>query len=220
METKISHHPDVATLMCCSAGSQPEACAAVIASHLAVCPVCRAEVRRMQKIGVALFDTLEPECLAAPAPVVSMRAAEADNPEKKSEPCVISAGEIPQFLVSCVGPCLDVMSWHPVAQGIWTHAVVLSPGASGDLRLLKLEPGKSFPDHAHTGWELTLVLRGSYTDEFGTFRPGDVSDLDQDAEHHPKACPKDGCICLVASENKLAMFGGLDSAKAVASNQN
>jgi putative transcriptional regulator len=209
METKISHHPDVATLMCCSAGSQPEACAAVIASHLAVCPTCRKEVRRMQKIGVALFDTLEPEGLAAPAPVVKMRAAEADDAEK-SEPCVLSAGEIPQFLVSCVGPCLDRMSWDPVTQGIWTHAIVLSAGASGDLRLIKVEPGKSFPLHGHTGWELTLVLRGSYTDEFGTFRPGDVADLDSDAEHRPVACKSEGCICLMASEQKPALFGDAD----------
>lgn len=215
METKITHHPDVSTLMCCSAGSQPEACAAVIASHLAVCPLCQKEVRRMQKIGVALFEKLEPERLAAPAPLVAMRAAQADNPEK-SEPCVLSAGEIPQFLVSCVGPCLDVMSWDPVAHGIWTHAIVLSPGASGDLRLLKVEPGKPFPEHGHVGWELTLVLRGSYTDELGTFRPGDVADLDAETEHHPVACKSEGCICLMASEQKLPLFSDTDRARSAA----
>ena len=52
----ITHHPDISTLMCCAAGSQPEAFAAVVASHLALCPECRAEVRHMQEIGVALFD--------------------------------------------------------------------------------------------------------------------------------------------------------------------
>ncbi|WP_072391219.1 ChrR family anti-sigma-E factor [Hyphomicrobium sp. CS1GBMeth3] len=212
MEKTITHHPDVATLMCCSAGSQPEACAAVIASHLAVCSQCRAEVRRMQKIGVALFDTLEPECLAAPPPIVSMRAAEADNPDKK-EPCVISAGEIPQFLVSCVGPCLDKMSWDPVGRGVWTHAIALSPGACGDLRLLKVEPGAELPEHDHPGWELTLILRGSYTDELGTFRPGDVADLDAEVKHRPVACPKDGCICLMASEHKLSLFERVDHAR-------
>lgn len=205
MTTTITHHPDISTLMCCSAGSQPEACAAVIASHLAVCPQCRGEVRKMQKIGVALFDTLEPETVVIPAPLVKLRAAESDAPEK-SEPCVLSAGEIPQFLVSCVGPCLDMMSWEPVTGGIWTHTIALSPGACGDLRLLKVAPGGVFPEHGHDGWELTLVLRGSYTDEFGTFRPGDVSDLDQDSTHRPVACPNAGCICLTASEHKLPLF--------------
>lgn len=159
----------------------------------------------MQKIGVALFDTLEPESVATPPPVAAMRAAEADN-HAKSEPCVLSAGEIPQLLVSCVGPCLDMMSWEPIAPGIWTHAILLSPGACGDLRLLKVEPGEALPEHAHAGWELTLVLRGSYTDEVGTFRPGDVADLDDGATHHPKACPKEGCICLTASEHKPPLF--------------
>lgn len=213
MVAKITHHPDVATLMCCSAGSQPEACAAVIASHLAMCPQCRAEVARMQKIGVALFDALEPERLAAPPPVVKMRAAEADAPKDKDEPCVLSAGEIPQLLVSCVGPCLDRMAWDPVARGIWTHAIALSPGACGDLRLLKVEPGVALPEHDHPGWELTLILRGSYTDELGTFRPGDVSDLDADVKHSPVACPKDGCICLMASEHKLPLFDSAEQAR-------
>lgn len=208
----ITHHPDIATLMCCSAGSQPEACAAVIASHLAVCPQCRAEVRKMQKIGVALFDSLEPETVAVPPPVATMRAAEADAPEK-SEPCVLSAGEIPQFLVSCVGPCLDMMSWQPVARGLSTHAIALSPGACGDLRLLKVDPGAAFPEHRHVGWELTLVLRGSYTDEFGTFLPGDVADLDEEAHHHPVACAQKGCICLMASEHKHPLFDGIERTK-------
>ncbi|WP_295559152.1 cupin domain-containing protein [uncultured Hyphomicrobium sp.] len=212
MTMTITHHPDVSTLMCCSAGSQPEACAAVIASHLAVCPQCRAEVRRMQKIGVALFEKLEPESVAVPPPVVKLRAAEADDVET-SKPCVLSAGEIPQFLVSCVGPCLDGMTWEPVARGIWTHAIALSPGACGDLRLLKVAPGGSFPEHGHVGWELTLVLRGSYSDEFGTFLAGDVADLDEDARHHPVACPNAGCICLMASEHKPPLFGGADRQK-------
>ena len=161
----------------------------------------------MQKIGVALFDSLEPESVAVPPPVATMRAAEADTHEK-SEPCVLSAGEIPQFLVSCVGPCLDMMSWEPVARGIWTHAIALSPGACGDLRLLKVEPGGFFPSHKHVGWELTLVLRGSYSDEFGTFLPGDVADLDEEAHHQPVACSQKGCICLMASEHKMPLFGG------------
>jgi putative transcriptional regulator len=196
----ITHHPDVASLMCCSAGSQPEAFAAVIASHLAMCPKCRAEVRKMQKIGVALFDTLEPEAMAGPAPVIAMRAAEADADEKL--PCVKSAGEIPQMLVSCLGPCLDRMSWRWVAPGIWTHCIPLSQGACGDLRLFKLAPGTALPEHGHVGPEMTLVLRGSYSDELGTFSVGDVADLDEDVEHRPVACPENGCICLAASEHR------------------
>jgi putative transcriptional regulator len=202
----ITHHPDVSSLMCCSAGSQPEAFAAVIASHLAMCPKCRQDVRKMQKIGVALFDTLEPQAMAAPAPVVAMRAGEADDETSKT-PCVKSAGEIPQMLVHCVGPCLDMMSWHWVAPGIWTHCIPVSHGACGDLRLFKIAPGTALPEHGHAGPEMTLVLRGSYHDELGTFGVGDVADLDEDVEHRPVACPEQGCICLMASEHRPRFKG-------------
>ncbi len=129
---------------------------------------------------------------------------------------MLSAGEIPQFLVSCVGPCLDVMSWDPVTQGIWTHAIVLSPGASGDLRLIKVEPGQSFPEHGHTGWELTLVLRGSYSDEFGTFRPGDVADLDLRRRAPPGGVQVGRLHLPDGQRAKAALFSDVDSVGSVA----
>ena len=52
---KINHHLDDSTLMSCAAGSQPEALAAVVSSHLSVCPRCRTELKKHALIGEALF---------------------------------------------------------------------------------------------------------------------------------------------------------------------
>ena len=103
---------------------------------------------------------------------------------------------------------LDRVPWRRIGIGVWHHPLPLSPGAKGDLRLLKVAPGQAMPDHGHGGAELTLMLRGSYRDEVGTFRVGDLADLDDDVEHRPVADLKDGCICLIASEEK-AKFRGL-----------
>lgn len=202
----ITHHPDVATLLCCSAGSQPEACAAVIASHLACCPECRAEVRKMQRIGEALFDTLEPSTMSQSAPIVALRAGEAEARPAEAGvrvPCARCTGDVPPPLARLIGERLDEVPWRWIAPGIWTYRVPLSEGCCGDLRLFRIAPGRALPEHAHDGWELTLVLRGSYTDELGTFRQGDVADLDEGTEHRPVACPEQGCICLTATEKKL-----------------
>ncbi|MBL8847050.1 MAG: cupin domain-containing protein [Hyphomicrobium zavarzinii] len=206
----ISHHPDIANLMCCAAGSQPEAFAAVIASHLSLCKTCCCEVRRMQQIGVALFDKLEPVGMSGPAPVVAMRAGEADadakgDPSSGSAPapCGQNAGEVPRPLVPLIGADLDQVAWRWVAPGIWIFPVPLSKGCCGELRLIKVAPGKTMPEHGHAGQELTLILRGSYTDAFGTYRVGDVADLDEGVAHGPVACPEKGCICLMATEGKL-----------------
>lgn len=203
--TTITHHPDIATLMCCAAGSQPEAFAAVVACHLSVCPACREEVRRMQEIGVALFDKLEPVPVSCQPPVVAARAAEADivpAPQPPRRPAAPHNG-VPPPLSKCVCCNLDDVEWRWAAPGIWVHPIALShPGCCGDLRLIKVAPGKALPEHGHAGSELTIVLKGAYSDETGTYREGDVSDLDDSVSHAPVACPEQGCICLMASQGK------------------
>ena len=226
----IRHHPDFASLMCCAAGSQPEAFAAVIASHLSVCADCRAEVGRMEQIGVALFDALPPADVVSRAPVVAMRAGEAETAGEVEidvieEPRAaqtgddvrrgdiargdVPRGDIPRPLVAVLGARLDDLAWSWKGPGIWTHSVPLSEHADGELLLIKVAPGKKMPEHGHNGQELTIILRGSYTDNLGTFGVGDVADLDSDVEHTPIACPKEGCICLSAKDGKLRFTGGV-----------
>lgn len=212
METTITHHPDIASLMCCSAGSQPEACAAVIASHLAYCPACCAEVRRMQKIGAVLFDTLEPAKLSESAPIIAMRACESEkdaNERWMGAPCKACKGDVPPPLAALIGERLDDVPWRWVSPGVWTYRVPLSQGCGGDLRLFRIAPGRTLPEREDAGCELTIILRGSYTDELGTYRAGDVADLDEGVAHGPVACPEKGCICLTATEKKLRFKSGL-----------
>jgi putative transcriptional regulator len=196
----ILHHPDVATLMSCAAGSQPEAIAAVVASHLAMCPSCAREVGKMTRIGAALFDDLAPAAMEKAASVAAMRAQEAET--EVVLPAEVRTGDVPYPLTGLIGTDLDKVAWKWLAPGVWYYPVPLSDGATGDLRLLKVAPGQAVPEHGHGGEELTLLLRGSYRDELGEFRTGDVADLDDDVEHTPIADPKEGCICLVASETK------------------
>jgi putative transcriptional regulator len=197
---KITHHLDDATLMSCAAGSQPEALAAVVSSHLAVCPRCRAELKQHALIGEALFEGLRPEPVTRDAPVVAFRAGEATADE--AEAC-----EMPAALHAALNGRFDEVPWRRAAPGVWHYPIPLSSGAKGDLRLLKVAPGTKLPEHGHGGSELTLILDGSYSDEYGTFRRGDVADLGDDAEHRPIADPVHGCICLAASDEKPRFTG-------------
>jgi putative transcriptional regulator len=116
--------------------------------------------------------------------------------------------DVPSPLASRLGRSLDDIPWKRLAPGIWHYPIQLSKRASGDLRLIKVAPGQAIPEHGHGGEELTLMLRGSYHDEIGTFQTGDVADLDTDVEHRPVADAVTGCICLIANERK-ARFKGL-----------
>ncbi|MDX2306849.1 MAG: ChrR family anti-sigma-E factor [Hyphomicrobium sp.] len=204
----ITHHLDASTLMSCAAGSQPEALAAVVASHLSVCAHCRAELRKHERIGEALFEGLQPTAVIKDAPVVAMRAEEAvsDVEDVAREP---SSSSIPAPLRGVLGSDLGAVRWRRLAPGIWHYPLPLSPGAEGDLRLLKIAPNMTMPEHGHGGSELTLVLSGSYKDTFGTFRTGDVADLGDDLDHQPVADAHEGCVCLIATDRKARFKGFL-----------
>jgi putative transcriptional regulator len=202
----MSHHPDASTLMSFAAGSLPEPLALIIATHCAVCPACAAEVKVMERIGAAMFADLEPHTLDKITPVMALRGVESDvvMPHKRASS---SAGDVPLPLRHLIGDKLDDVQWQRLGLGVW-HAPVLQHKASrGDVRLLRVEPGRAMPEHGHGGSELTMILRGSYQDEIGRFGPGDVADLDVDVEHRPVADAQTGCICIIASE-KQAVFKG------------
>ncbi len=106
-----------------------------------------------------------------------------------------------------IGPSLDRLQWQWLAPGIRQYPIEMPEECRGSVRLLRIKAGMRIPEHGHGGSELTLILRGAYHDRFGRFGPGDVADLDEDAEHEPRV-DKDGeCICLVATE-QAARFKG------------
>jgi len=207
----IKHHPDLSNLMSCAAGSQPEAFAAVMAAHISMCPQCARELATMELIGASLFEDVAPAPVERSAPMALAGATEADmgtNPQPAAKPAAGSRGDVPAPLVALVGSRLDDVPWKRLAPGVWHYPLPLSKDARGDLRLIKVAPGMSVPEHGHGGEELTLLLKGSFHDKMGEFRTGDVADLDDDVEHQPVADANEGCVCLVASEGK-ARFKGL-----------
>jgi putative transcriptional regulator len=204
----IAHHADDATLMSYAAGTLPEALSAVVATHVAMCPRCRKDVAMMEGLGAVLITALPgvpmtTPPLRAPAQVESRRDEGAHVLD-----AIERAGDVPAPLSRLVGSDLSSVQWKRLGLGVWHVPLPLSEGAKGDLRLIKVAPGQAMPEHGHGGSELSLILAGSYTDEIGEFRIGDLADLDDEVEHKPMADRKTGCICLIASEEK-ARFKGI-----------
>ena len=103
----------------------------------------------------------------------------------------------------------DELNWKPLAKGI--QQINLKQGGSkkdGAFKLLKLQPGVELIEHTHGDHELTLILQGSYSDEFGRYGVGDVADLDTEHVHKPVIDSDVPCIALIAS-NSPAQYRGL-----------
>ncbi len=207
----ITHHLDDATLMSYSAGALSDALAAVVASHLDLCPTCCKRLRAFDMIGGAMLASIEPVPISKGLRDRLVSGFSDDNvrsfPLRRSLSTVANAGpnEVPRPLRRFIDKPLDDIKWSWLGPGMRQHVVAMTPESSGELRLLKIKAGTRLPDHGHGGPELTLILRGAYHDRYGRFAVGDVADLDENAEHEPRVDKSGECICLVATE-KPAQF--------------
>lgn len=207
----ITHHLDDSTIMSFAAGALPEALSAVVAAHVELCPVCAREVRRAERIGESLLAALAPRKMAAARPPCPRPDDTVDTAARPASSYRGMGGSrLPGTLARLAGSDdLDRLAWKRLAPGVWHLPLPLSEAAEGDLRLLKVLPGRAMPEHGHGGAELTLILQGAYSDKLGRFAAGDIADLGDDVEHQPVTDALEGCVCLVASERKARFKGPL-----------
>ncbi|MCE9679478.1 ChrR family anti-sigma-E factor [Shewanella sp. AS1] len=79
----------------------------------------------------------------------------------------------------------------------------------GELRtsLLHIDKGGSVPTHTHKGFEITLLLQGSFKDEMGEYKRGDFVWLDGEHTHQPVT--EEGCVCLTVSSDAIYFTQGV-----------
>jgi putative transcriptional regulator len=199
---KISHHLDDATLMAYAAGTLGEAHSVVVAAHAAMCPECRAAIRAAETVGGMLLVDQDGTAVSDTCRAATL--ASLDGVVRSTKPAPAAArvpGEVPAPVCNLINNMpLSEIKWKSKAPGIAKFDIPLSPGSRTHLQLLRIAPGKMLPDHGHGGEELTLILRGSYSDHTGRYQAGDVADLDEDTEHAPCVDSAVECICLVATE--------------------
>lgn len=202
----INHHPDNATLMAYSAGTLDEAFAIVVSCHLETCSSCRSTFETMRAMGGASLEnceTVDTEAGAFGRVLEKISAADAANGAGQMQETVSVKADFentPNALSTYLDEDISQLKWKRMGPSVWQYPIQLSKDANSSLRLLRIAPGKSVPDHGHNGQEITMILSGAYKDEIGYFGPGDVADLDEHIEHQPFVASDEDCICLAATE--------------------
>jgi putative transcriptional regulator len=201
----IHHHLTPALLMAYAAGTLPEPLGLVIASHLSLCTLCRAEAAAFEMLGGAVLDQSE----APPLPENAIEASIARItalPRLPPAPPKPRDATLPGPLIDAVGGGLSAVKWRPIGMGA-KQAILPLGDKSASVRLLSIPGGTALPDHGHSGLELTLVLQGAYHDGARCFARGDIEIADTDVNHTPVAAPGALCICLSATIGSLKFSG-------------
>lgn len=196
-----THHATDETLMRFAAGTLAAGPAIVVEAHLQGCACCRARVGEFQALGGALLEDIEPTALSASA-LTNMLSLIDEEEQAAAEPALpkpveIEGVRLPNSLRGC-----DIGRWRWIGPGMKMSRVGVPHDPDANLVLLKVGPGRALPDHGHVGTEFTYIVSGSFTDRFGTFKPGDLAEMGEDVEHQPVVDDRE-CICLAAMEGKM-----------------
>lgn len=206
---RIRHHVSDELLMDYAGGGLEEGWSLAVATHLALCPHCRTRLRAMEATGGAMLDDIGDavDDLADEASWKALRSRLADAPKQKpglvaSPAAMPEASLVPEPLRSRLGGDLDGLRWRALGLGAY-HYPVRTADKAISVRLLRIPAGKPVPEHGHNGRELTLVLRGAFSDAQDRFGPGDFEETDETVNHQPVAEAGEDCICLAVTDAPL-----------------
>ncbi|MFN3634764.1 MAG: ChrR family anti-sigma-E factor [Rhizobium rhizophilum] len=208
MTLHVQHHISDELLLDYATGNLAEGWSIAVATHLALCPTCRDRLSFMEHTGGQLLEAAEEaETVATPADSWAAMKAKLSAASSKSyaaEPVAAPADipVLPEPLRSYLGGDVEGLKWKALGRGAY-HIPIKTGDSESQVRLLKIPAGKPVPEHSHGGRELTLVLKGAFTDGATVFKRGDIEEADETLTHQPVATPDDDCICLAVTDAPL-----------------
>lgn len=190
-------------IMAYAAGTLSEGASLMVASHLSFRPHALHEVAAAEAVGGALLDAMMPETL--PDDALSRTLALLDAPEAPTIPRQSpppTSDTLPAPLRQWLGRDVNDLPWSFLGPGM--KKVKLWRGPNDErLWMLRAQPGVAIPRHGHNGSELTLVLKGSFSDPSGTYRRGDVEEKDDTDSHGLTIGMGEECICLALTNGPI-----------------
>lgn len=197
------HHPLPETLIAYASGTLPNAISGVVACHISLCGQCAQDAHRLAIVGGLLLErTDSPAAIEVSERRIARALADPFLAVPTDPPPVATGGGdplLPLPLAHHLGMSGDEIPWQRVVKGVRQYWVKLPEGA-GQMRLLRLAPGKILLEHTHLGMELTLVLKGAYGDHSGQYVRGDVIEWDEDSKHTPRVFGEEECVCVIGTE--------------------
>ncbi len=180
----------------------------VVALHVALDPVARRVVERLDALGGAL---MEGDVDAAPDDAALERTlARLDRIAVEPRPALPVRRPgfewAPPVLARHIAP---EARWRSVLGGFEEIRLRVPGDSSHRVSVLRLKPGRGLPMHRHVGTEFTVVLQGGYTDSTGNYGVGDFAVGPGPEQHEPIADPGEPCIALIVVEQPIVLTGPL-----------
>ena len=208
----IRHHPNMQLLTDYAAGSLPFGQSLCISIHQEKCHECQHHIRELNGLGGALLEQLEPTTVAAEMLDSLMTRIDADtcDPLPRSNQAKQApnpgSGNTPRALAKLLPGGMNSIAWKRTTSSLSTAPLQVGDDAT-QVSLIRMKPGGRIDKHYHGGDELTVVLKGGFSDDSGDYKAGDFVFCSRDDTHQPIAHQNEDCICLAAQDAPIKFTG-------------
>lgn len=198
--------PVDALLAAYSAGTLDPSLHALVASHLMLKPESRAYVEALERLVAENITTLEPQPVSQRAERLEAIFATGPAPRKSVGNLTnVGSSILPPPLRHYLRQDLETIRWRTKLPGVKEFRV--EDMGLGEASLLWVRAGRRMPSHTHEGSEVTLVLKGAFSDVTGHYARGDIAIAESDLDHNPMTDPDDDCICFAVTDAPLHLTG-------------
>ena len=207
----INKCPDETLLVEYASGALSTAPSIAVTTHLKYCDKCATAVRALGFIGGSLLECLEEEEVSAGLlgkvfDCIDSQEEQAFSAKvRKSSPAVDSvASGLPEYVRNLLPG--EELNWRNLTSSLEVAPIRVGE-ESFELSLHRIHAGGKAPEHDHRGKEITVVLRGSFSDEDGVYHPGDFLVREEGDTHRPYAARNEECVCLSVLEAPIKLTG-------------
>lgn len=217
----IQHHPTDNLLVEFAAGTLDTAQAVAVNAHLHFCTKCQQNIKKMEQTGGAMLDSLNPEALAEDSFDKLLSAIESvcsdDNSaeanainskvdSRSTEAIKIARdyGRLPNVVAKMMSQ--KALKWRYVNSSLQTSHLVAGQNVH-QVSLQKIRAGGVAPEHDHSGTEMTVVLKGSFSDKEGIYQEGDFILKEPGQIHQPISARNEDCLCLSVESAPVKLTG-------------
>ena len=206
----ISYHPDSRFLTDFAAGDLSLSLAICVSAHLEFCSRCRQRVAQIEVLGAHLLSALQPEAseeggferlmarIDEQEPDVAQPSQDAPLANDKA----VHAQPWPRALGAWADERQEQLQWVALGRGLRV-APLPSTVDTRETALYDIRAGACMPAHDHDGEEVSVLLKGSYSDADGKYTRGDFIVRNRGETHQPTVTQDCDCLCLVSLERPV-----------------
>ncbi|MBT8139338.1 MAG: ChrR family anti-sigma-E factor [Gammaproteobacteria bacterium] len=157
-----------------------------------------------------VFEKIDAQARAAATTATADNADPVVAPNTSSSPAedASDALGLPTCVRKLVPGGFDSLQWRKLGSTL-SVARLGAGDQAREVSLHRLRAGGGVPNHDHRGEEVTVVLKGSFSDQRGLYLPGDFMLMGEGDSHRPTASKDMDCLCLSSVEAPIRFTGPL-----------